>query len=181
MTQTSNPRDTSALAEAHILIVEDSALMRDLLYTCLKAFEVPKVVAVETPMECLDELGNQAFDALIVDWRLKDHDGLALIRQIRRELPDPLCRVPIVLCTGYSDLSRVLEARDSGINEMLCKPVSPKALYSKLKAAMACDRMFMMTEAYVGPERRALPRGADFEGFCGADGNPADAVEDLFV
>lgn len=163
------------------MVVEDSAPMRDLLYTCLKAFEVQKVVTVETPMECLDELGNQAFDALIVDWRLRDQDGLALIRQIRREMPDPLCRVPIVLCTGYSDLPRVLEARDSGIHEMLCKPVSPKALYSKLKSAVACDREFMMTETYVGPERRALSRKADVPSISEADGNPVDAVEDVFV
>ncbi len=176
MTQDTNPNAHSALAETHILIVEDSALMRDLLYTCLKAFDVPKVVAVETPMECLDELGNQAFDALIVDWRLKDHDGLELIRQIRREMPDPLCRVPIVLCTGYSDMTRVMEARDAGIHEMLCKPVAPKALYSKLKSALLCDRMFMMTEAYVGPERRALPRGA-----MTGNGDAATQISDTFV
>lgn len=176
MTQAFTPHTNSALAEAHILIVEDSALMQNLLYTCLKAFGAPKIVAVETTMECMDELGKQAFDALIVDWRLKDEDGLALIRQIRREMPDPLCRVPIVLCTGYSDLSRVLEARDSGINEMLCKPVAPKALYLKLKSALSCDRMFMMTEAYVGPERRALPRGTAPRGTT----SPA-AIEDTYV
>lgn len=174
MTHASLPHTLSQLAEANILIVEDSAMMRDLLYTCLKAFDVPKVVAVETPTECLDELGNQAFDALIVDWRLKDEDGLDLIRHIRREMPDPLCRVPIVLCTGYSDLPRVLEARDSGINEMLCKPVSPKSLYSKLKSALSSDRMFMMTDAYTGPERRSVQR-------VRSSSSPAPKVGDLFV
>lgn len=158
MMQASNPGALSRLASAHILIVEDSALMRDLLYTCLKAFKVPKVFAVETPGECLQELENQYFDALLVDWRLRDEDGLALVRQIRREMPDPLCQIPIVLCTGYSELRRVLEARDSGINEMLCKPVAPRALYSKLASALACDRKFVTTESYIGPERRTLER-----------------------
>lgn len=176
MTRDTNPNAHSALAETHILIVEDSALMRDLLYTCLKAFDVPKVVAVETPMECLDELQNQFFDALIIDWRLRGHDGLDLIRQIRREMPDPLCRVPIVLCTGYSEMARVMEARDAGIHEMLCKPVAPKALYSKLKAALSCDRLFMTTESYIGPERRTLPRG-----LVGGNGDAATKISDAYV
>lgn len=176
MTHASPTNANSALAEAHILIVEDSALMQNLLYTCLKAFGAPKVVAVETTTECMDELGKQAFDALVVDWRLGDEDGLALIRKIRREMPDPLCRVPIVLCTGYSDLPRVLEARDAGINEMLCKPVAPKALYLKLKSALSCDRIFVMTETYVGPERRALPRGT-----APRSTTPSTAIEDSYV
>lgn len=176
MTQPSDPNIVSDIALARVLIVEDSALMRDLLYTCLKAFDVPKVIAVETPDECLQELRDRPFDAIIVDWRLKGHDGLALIRQIRRELPDPLCQIPIVLCTGYSEVSRVLEARDAGIHEMLCKPVTPRALYSKLTSALACDRKFMVTETYIGPERRTHQRGP-----VGAIGNGEPKARDIFV
>ena len=148
----------------------------NLIKVALKAFDVPKVIAVETPDECLQEFRDRPFDAAIIDWRLKDHDGLALIRQIRKDLPDPLCQIPIVLCTGYSELSRVIEARDAGINEMLCKPVAPKALYLKLKSALSCDRMFMTTETYVGPERRALPRGTPPRGT-----SPSAAIDDTYV
>lgn len=176
MTTSASPDAISLLAKAHILIVEDSIPMQELLCTCLKAFDVPKVIAVETPMECLEELGNQPLDALIVDWRLKEHDGLVLVRQIRREMPDPLCRIPIILCTGYSELPRVLEARDSGVDEMLCKPVSPKGLYSKLSSALLSDRKFVVTDTYAGPERRTPRRDPISE-----SGNPVVMIDDIFV
>lgn len=176
MMQSSRPSFASDVSQARVLIVDDSALMRDLLYTCLKAFDVPKVIAVETPDECLQEFRDRPFDAAIIDWRLKDHDGLALIRQIRKDLPDPLCQIPIVLCTGYSEVSRVIEARDAGINEMLCKPVTPRSLYSKLTSALSNDRKFMVTEDYIGPERRAHQRPP-----VRSTGNGEPKPRDIFV
>lgn len=163
MTNTPPGDILTRLASARILFVDDSEMMLEILYTCLKSWNVPDAVSAETPAECLHELENNAFDALIIDWRLKNEDGLALVRKIRRHLPDPVRRTPIILCTGYTEHERVIEARDSGINEMLCKPFVPKQLFSKLGAAMLDGRKFVVTDDYVGPERRHAPRPASLK------------------
>lgn len=142
------------LASARILFVDDSEMMLEILYTCLKTWNVPNAVSAETSTQCLDELERHSFDALIVDWRLRGEDGLDLVRKIRRELPDPVRRTPVVLCTGYTEHRRVMMARDAGINEVLCKPFVPKQLFLKLGSAMLDGRKFIVTEDYVGPEPR---------------------------
>lgn len=144
------------LASSRILFVDDSEMMLEILYTCLKTWNVPDAVSAETPEQCLDALAKGPFDALIVDWKLKDADGVALARRIRTRLPDPVRRIPIVLCTGYSERERVIEARDAGINEMLCKPFTPKQLFLKLGAALTDGRTFVVTDEYTGPERRTM-------------------------
>jgi hypothetical protein len=49
-------------------------------------------------------------------------------------------------------------ARDAGINEFLAKPVSVKAIMSRLLAVIEHPRPFVRTKVYFGPCRRR--RGA---------------------
>jgi two-component system, chemotaxis family, chemotaxis protein CheY len=159
MTQMPGPEALLAIANSRILVIDDSQLMRDLLITCLKAFDVRCVVAVEEPEECIQLLEDSSFDAVIVDWRLRNYDGLDLVRHIRTTMPEPVRRIPIVLCTGYTEYARVVEARDSGIHEMLRKPVTPQELYVKLSSALLKERVFVISDEYVGPEIRRSMSG----------------------
>lgn len=154
MTQMTGPEALLAIAKSRFLVIDDSQLMRDLLVTCLNAFEARGVVAVEEPEDCIRHLMDSTFDAAIIDWRLGEYDGLDLVRQIRTTLPEPVRRIPIVLCTGYTEYERVVEARDSGIHEMLRKPVTPRELYVKLSSALLSKRPFVVSEDYVGPAKR---------------------------
>lgn len=152
------PSSSDLLSQCRILVLDDSPLMLELIKTCLRSFNVKDVVAIDDPAECMERLESGRYDALIIDWRLRESDGLDMVRQIRRTLSDPLRRIPIVLCTGYSEYDRVIEASEAGIHEMLCKPVTPKELYLKLTSALTSDRVFVETVDYVGPERRQTVR-----------------------
>ena len=164
------------LSQCRVLVLDDSRLMLELIQTCLRSFNVKDVVALVDPVRCMELLRSGKFDALIIDWRLKESDGLEMVRQIRKTLPDPLRRIPIVLCTGYSEYDRVIEASEAGIHEMLCKPVTPKELYLKLTNALTSDRVFVETEDYIGPERRFQVRQGTKQYKLKKTGNGLDSI-----
>ncbi|MGB1875916.1 MAG: response regulator, partial [Rhodospirillaceae bacterium] len=69
-----------------------------------------------------------------------------------------------IMLTGFSERGRIVSARDSGINEYLLKPVSPRSLYSLIRAIIEQPCRFVKTKAYFGPDRR---RGSEI--FYGPD------------
>ena len=72
--------------------------------------------------------------------------------------PNPY--VPIIMLTGHTELHRVCEARDAGVNEFLAKPISAKALYSRVASIIEFPRPFIRTKSYFGPCRRRRNLGA---------------------
>jgi DNA-binding response OmpR family regulator len=70
--------------------------------------------------------------------------------------------MPVIMLTGFPERARIVAARDSGINEYILKPVSPKMLYSRIRAVIEQPRRYVKTRIYFGPDRR---RGAqEFQG-----------------
>lgn len=66
--------------------------------------------------------------------------------------PNPL--VPIIMLSAYSERSRVTAARDAGVTEFCCKPITAKEMFSKIVAVINEPRPFIRTRTYFGPDRR---------------------------
>ena len=105
-----------------ILVVDDAPDTRD----CMKALLEPHGHHVE-----LAEDGRAAIaaavrsrpDVILMDIAMPGMDGLAASRELR-EKPETR-NIPIVIVSAYVDQSRwIAEAVDSGITEVLVKPVS---------------------------------------------------------
>jgi hypothetical protein len=47
-----------------------------------------------------------------------------------------------------------MSARDAGVTEFLCKPISAKALYERILNVVANPRPFIKSKTYFGPDRR---------------------------
>jgi DNA-binding response OmpR family regulator len=58
------------------------------------------------------------------------------------------------MLTGYTRVDHVRQARDAGVNEFLAKPVSVKAILSRLISVIEHPRPFVRTKSYFGPCRR---------------------------
>ncbi len=103
-------------------------------------------------------------DLVFCDWVMEPLDGLEFVRLVRTAKDSPNVFVPIVMLTGHTQISRVIEARDSGINEFLAKPISPKSIYLRILEVINKPRPFVRSKNYFGPDRRRrqVPfRGAD--------------------
>jgi DNA-binding NtrC family response regulator len=64
------------------------------------------------------------FDLVITDQTMPDTTGVTLAQKILRVRTE----MPIILCTGYSELVSADEAKEVGIREFVMKPVVKKEL-----------------------------------------------------
>ena len=62
--------------------------------------------------------------------------------------------VPIIMLTAYSEMNRIVEARDSGVNEFVVKPISVNTLFSRIQAVIEKPRPFIRNNNFFGPDRR---------------------------
>jgi two-component system, chemotaxis family, chemotaxis protein CheY len=154
----------SALSEVKVLVVDDSPFMSTLICEMLKAMGVGKVLKAASGLEALQIIqSDQTIDVAFIDWLMRPMNGIELVRGLRLKAKGRLQRLPIIACTAYTDVKRVLALRDSGVNEVLTKPVSPAALYDKLCAVLYQSRLFVVSPNYVGPDRRRRAIAINFE------------------
>jgi CheY-like chemotaxis protein len=136
------------------LVIEDSAHMRRILRTLLNGFGAREVYEAEDGASGLEAFTHFMPDIVIADWVMPIFDGLELAQMIRQPGANANPYVPIIMLTGHSDKNRVMIARDAGITEFLCKPISPKSLYERILNVVAKPRPFVKTKTYFGPDRR---------------------------
>lgn len=136
------------------LVVDDNSHMRKIAKTLLHSFGAREVFDAEDGAAGLESFTANAPDIVITDWVMPIIDGLELTQMIRTSESSINPYVPIIMLTGYSEKKRVLLARDAGITEFLCKPISAKALYQRLVNVVANPRPFIKTKTFFGPDRR---------------------------
>ncbi|HEY4124687.1 MAG TPA: response regulator [Rhizomicrobium sp.] len=137
-----------------LLVVDDNVHMRKLVVTILQAFGAAQIYESADAQNAWAIARETNPDVLFVDWMLEGMSGLELVRMIRTSPASPNPFVPIVMLTGYTQLDNVIQARDAGVNEFLAKPVSVKAILSRLISVIEYPRPYVRTTNYFGPCRR---------------------------
>src|SRR5438034_10098499 len=99
-----------------ILVVDDEQLIRWSLTSRL-ADEGYKVFEAETAAEALKR-AREGVDLVLLDYRLPDSDGLAVLKQITEHDPDML----VILLTAYSSVNTAVEAMRDGAYHYINKP-----------------------------------------------------------
>ncbi|SMF95944.1 PAS domain S-box-containing protein [Methylomagnum ishizawai] len=73
---------------------------------------------------------SEAYEVLVLDWRMPGLDGLATARRLREM---PLARPPApVLCTAFTQFPPERAMAEAGFEAVLSKPVTPSNLYDVL-------------------------------------------------
>lgn len=126
------------------------------LRTVLTAAGIGHVVQTEDSRRALSLLGSEHFDALYVE---ESHlDSMSALRSARKRaaLRNPL--IPIFAVYSGPLRRDVERARDLGVTNVICRPVSPKTISDKLLAALMKPRPFISAPEFFGPDRRAKAR-----------------------
>lgn len=142
------------LERLNFLIVDDNKHMRALVKTILHALGAKNCMEAGDGADAFKELRHFPADIIICDWNMSPLDGLDFVRLVRTGKDSPNPFVPIILLTGHTEMHRVVEARDAGVHEFLAKPISARALYSRIRAIIERPRPFVRTVHYFGPDRR---------------------------
>jgi two-component system chemotaxis response regulator CheY len=142
-----------------VLVADDNQHMRKLVVTILQAFGVIQIYEAPDGNKAWAMMREANPDVAIMDWMMDGMNGLEVAQMVRTSPQTPNPFVPIIMLTGYTTADKVRMARDAGINEFLAKPVSVKAVMSRLVSVIEHPRPYVRTKAYFGPCRRR--RGKD--------------------
>lgn len=104
---------------ATILIVDDEKNIRTHLATYVRSLGHTAETAADAAT-ALGALARHDFEVVLSDVRMAGMDGLALLREIRRQRPDTV----VVLMTAYATVPEAVEAMRAGAYDYLVKPFS---------------------------------------------------------
>lgn len=144
------------LGELKVLLVDDNEHMRAIVGTILKGIGIVNLREARDGSEALEALRTWPADIAIIDFRMEPMDGVDFTRLVRNAADSRNPFLPIIMMTGFADRPRVEEARDSGVTELIVKPVTARAIIDRLNAVVYRPRPFVRTEDYFGPQRRGI-------------------------
>ncbi len=114
-----------------ILMADDESRMRKLVRDFL-AKEGYEVLEAADGSEALDIFyENNDISLIILDVMMPNIDGLEVCREIRSQ-----SKIPIILLTAKSEERDELQGFDSGADEYISKPFSPKILVARVNALL---------------------------------------------
>ncbi|MDR0479870.1 MAG: phosphate regulon transcriptional regulator PhoB [Burkholderiaceae bacterium] len=116
-----------------ILVVEDEAAIAELIAVNLRHAGYAPALAADSraAQRAVDE---QLPDAILLDWMLPGESGLTLARRWRGH---PRTReVPILMLTARAEEADRVSGLDSGADDYIVKPFSPKELLARVRAVL---------------------------------------------
>lgn len=128
-----SPRSTDPAApyprgREHILLVDDEVALAETNEDLLRSlgYQVTTMTQSTAALAAFEQTPG-AFDLVITDQTMPEITGAELARQIIALRPD----IPIILCTGYSNLIDDQSAKELGIRKLILKPLT-KAMLAHL-------------------------------------------------
>ena len=117
---------------AKILIVDDEPRIRELIsehlqysgYVCAEAGDGTAALA---------QLSGGAFDLVILDLMMPFMDGMTCLREMRTRK----IMTPVIMLTARSEEYDKLTGLESGADDYVVKPFSPRELVARVKAVLA--------------------------------------------
>ena len=151
-----------------LVIIDDEQDMLDGLARLL-GYELP-ALACETfvePRAALDAVRDRPPDLVLLDVRMPDIDGMALLKVLLREVPWLTC----LMMTAHGTIELAVAAIKSGAYDFIAKPFETEALVRMLTKGLERNRLIRENRAL-----RDQVEGADFHGLFGR----SQAMQRLF-
>ncbi|MDB5445749.1 MAG: hypothetical protein JWQ97_1066 [Phenylobacterium sp.] len=171
------------LAALKVLVVDDNANVQRLISDVLRAGGVGQVETANDGVHARAMLVRWDPHIVFSDWTMPVMGGLELTRSIRRaavqtdrRVPNP--QVPVIIVTGHRNEADVQLARKAGVNEFVIKPFTPAALLSRIQLVLAKPRPFIISEDYIGPDRRRRVE-LSYSGPLRRTSDPEEVVDEM--
>ncbi|MDP3539573.1 MAG: sigma 54-interacting transcriptional regulator [Azonexus sp.] len=136
----------SAMAGAHILVVDDDEDILRLLAMRLRARGF-RVSAVGSAEEALARIAVDPPRVVVSDVRLPARDGLALFEEIRATRPS----LPVILLTAHGTIPDAVDATSRGVFGYLTKPFDSQILLGKIDQALQLSAPMLPTDPSAPP------------------------------
>lgn len=139
-----------------ILVIEDDIAFCKLVEKFLtkNGYEISTAFSAA---EAKSIIAAVKFDLILTDFRLPDSDGMILLAKFKAEMPN----VPVILMTGYSDVSTAVKAIKNGATDYISKPFNPDEVL--IVVANALKNGNILTETKETPARSKPQPKAEVE------------------
>ncbi|HEX9820160.1 MAG TPA: response regulator transcription factor [Methylomirabilota bacterium] len=130
-----------------ILLVDDDEALVTSLAEQLELHEEFEITVVHDAQGALERVGEDYFDALILDVGLPDMDGRELCRLMRRTG----VKSPILMLTGAGSEADTILGLDAGANDYVAKPFRLGVLLARLRAQLRQHELSEEAVFTIGP------------------------------
>jgi len=157
LSRRSAPQTTPPSA-GRILIIDDEAEIRESLEALLQ-LEGYTVTVAGTGREGLAQIGERAFDVVLLDLALPDKNGMDVLSEIRLLH----AQQAVIMITAYGTVENAVRAMQSGATNFIQKPWDNEKLLADVRAAVARQK----AEEENIQLKRALKQRYNFEHIVG--------------
>src|SRR5262245_57350097 len=99
-----------------VLVVDDSAVVRQMMTSILASPEFEVVVAAD-PLIAFQKIEHKRPDVILLDLEMPRMDGLTFLKKLMRENP-----IPVVVCSTLGGTESGMRALEEGAVELITKP-----------------------------------------------------------
>ena len=121
-----------------ILVVDDSATIRRMVMTALRAVADVDFDQAGTGLEAIERLAVAPVDLVVLDLNMPDVHGLEVLRFIRSH--ESFRDLPVIVLTTRGDDEARAAAERAGATTYLTKPFTPDSLAPTVKALLNGSR-----------------------------------------
>ncbi|HSN86186.1 MAG TPA: sigma-54 dependent transcriptional regulator [Thermoanaerobaculia bacterium] len=121
---------------ASVLVVDDEAAIRDSLHMILE-YEGYRVDEAANGSQALTKVAERAPDAVLLDIKMPEMDGLELLKALRERGYD----MPILMISGHADVQTAVEATRRGAYDFFEKPLQRERVLLALRNAVESYRL----------------------------------------
>ncbi len=125
-----NGRDLSGL---RILLTEDNRISQRVGVKTMSKWGIIVDVA-ENGRQAVEMAASNPYDLILMDIQMPEIDGFEATRQIRKFLPSPASKVPIVAMTASVVSLDKEKCQELGMDDYISKPFKPEELYKMISA-----------------------------------------------
>jgi len=158
-------------AQGKLLIVDDELSVRDSLGKWFRE-EGYDVATAESASEALTRLGEQRWDAALVDIKMRGTDGIELQRRMHEADPNLM----VIMMTGYASVETAVAALKNGAYDYVTKPLDPDEIAHLVKKALA-HKQTVQENALLRETVAEMARPEEMIGQSAAMQNVFDAIE----
>lgn len=148
------PADASQSRQIRVLVVDDSAVVRQVLEAVLSQEPDLSVMVASDPLIAQQKMARVRPDVIVLDLEMPRMDGLTFLRKIMSEDP-----IPTVICSGVATrgTEAALRALEEGAVGIVTKPKLGLRNFLYESALVLTDMVRAAASARVGPRYHPKP------------------------
>lgn len=137
--QLKRARSDHAGKQAHILVVDDSRTLREMLVLTLRDLGYNNITEAGDGAAALDMINRKEFDLIVLDIEMPRLDGYGVLAKLKS---DPFRKhLPVIVASGLEQLEAVVRCIELGAEDFLPKPVHPVLLRARVTASLERKRL----------------------------------------